>query len=64
MVELENGVNEGIVGESMVAFDDEYDMGLERFEGYFANCTVENGVDRWLVLCGCYWWNLDYSRPM
>ena len=46
MVELENGVNEGIVGESMVAFDDEYDMGLERFEGYFANCTVENGVDK------------------
>nr|POE73374.1 hypothetical protein CFP56_08685 [Quercus suber] len=46
MVELENGVNEGIVGDSMVAFDDESDMGLERFEGYFANCTVENGVDR------------------
>ncbi|KAK7853933.1 hypothetical protein CFP56_034112 [Quercus suber] len=32
MVELENGVNEGIVGDSMVAFDDESDMGLERFE--------------------------------
>ena len=46
MVELENVVNEGIVGDSMMAFDDEYDMGLERFEGYFASCTVENGVDK------------------